>query len=167
MMFAFGRSLPAFFVVLAVSLVTLAGCGRAAPVEPGLRRIPLGIVTADGIRHSYDVEIAATADEQALGLMYRRGMARDRGMIFPFSPPRPATFWMANTYIPLDMIFVTSDRRIESILADVPPLTEDQRASLGRVAAVLELNAGEAARIGAAAGDKVEYDLGDLQAHPN
>lgn len=155
-------------------LAAVAGCSgspSAAPqeavaevaVQP-LPRVPLTIATADGKRHAYRIEVARTSDEQAQGLMYRRKMARDEGMIFPFSPPRPAAFWMHNTYIPLDMIFLLADGRIESILADVPPLNEDQRRSLGPVAAVLELNAGEAARIGATPGDLVEYDLRDLQA---
>jgi hypothetical protein len=164
--------LAAFMIAAAVS-----GCGStpsAATPEPAaqaeaepaiqtLRTVPLTIITNDGKRHSYTVEVARTSDEQAQGLMYRRAMPKDAGMIFPFPVPRPATFWMHNTYIPLDMVFLLKDGRIESILADVPPLNEAQRSSLGPVAAVLELNAGEAARIGATPGDLVEYDLRDLQ----
>lgn len=155
-----------------VFLAAVAGCSSspsAAPqeavavVQP-LPRVPLTIVTADGKRHAYRIEVARAPDEQAQGLMYRRRMGQDEGMIFPFSPSRPASFWMRNTYIPLDMIFLLADGRIESILADVPPLNEHERRSLGPVAAVLELNAGEAARIGATPGDLVEYDLRDLQA---
>lgn len=167
------RPLLAAFLLAAI----VSGCGSkpsAATQEPAaeaagepavqrLRTVPLTIVTNDGRRHVYTVEVARTADEQAQGLMYRRAMPKDAGMIFPFPAPRPATFWMRNTYIPLDMVFLLTDGRIESILADVPPLNEVQRSSLGPVAAVLELNAGEAARIGVSAGDLVEYDLGDLQ----
>lgn len=150
-----------------------SGCGStpsAATQEPAvetavrrLAAIPLTIVTTDGKRHVYTVEVARTPEEQAQGLMYRRAMPKDRGMIFPLPVPRPTAFWMHNTYIPLDMVFLLSDGRIESILADVPPLNEEPRRSLGPVAAVLELNAGEAARIGATPGDLVEYDLRDLQ----
>lgn len=169
------RSLVAALMLVAA----VSGCGStpsAATQEPAaktaaeqqapvqqLRTIPLTIVTNDGKRHGYTVEVARTSDEQARGLMYRRSMPKDAGMIFPFAAPRPATFWMHNTYIPLDMVFLLADGRIESILADVPPLNEAQRSSLGPVAAVLELNAGEAARIGATPGDLVEYDLRDLQ----
>lgn len=167
------RPLLAAFLLAAI----VSGCGSkpsAATQEPTaeaagepavqrLRTVPLTIVTNDGRRHVYMVEVARTADEQAQGLMYRRAMPKDAGMIFPFPAPRPATFWMRNTYIPLDMVFLLADGRIESILADVPPLNEVQRSSLGPVAAVLELNAGEAARIGVSAGDLVEYDLRDLQ----
>lgn len=161
------------FLAALMLVAVVSGCGTipsAATREPAaetavqrLPAIPLTIVTNDGRRHSYTVEVARTSDEQAQGLMDRRSMPRDVGMIFPFPAPRPAAFWMHNTYIPLDMLFLLADGRIESILADVPPLNEEQRRSLGPVAAVLELNAGEAARIGATPGDLVEYDLRDLQ----
>ena len=161
------------FLAALMLVAVVSGCGitpSAATREPAaettvqrLPTIPLTIVTNDGRRHSYTVEVARTSDEQAQGLMDRRSMPRDAGMIFPFPAPRPAAFWMHNTYIPLDMLFLLADGRIESILADVPPLNEAQRRSLGPVAAVLELNAGEAARIGATPGDLVEYDLRDLQ----
>lgn len=158
------RHAAAFPVLLGVLVGVFAGCSRTGIADDGLQRIALTIVTTGGARHDYQVEVAQTPDEQAMGLMYRRAMERDRGMIFPFSPARPASFWMANTYIPLDMIFIRGDGRIESIIADVEPLSENQRRSLGPVAAVLELNAGEAARIGAQAGDTVEYDVGGLPA---
>jgi len=161
------------FLAALMLVAVVSGCGttpsaatREPAVETAVRRLPailLTIVTNDGRRHSYTVEVARTSDEQAQGLMDRRSMPRDAGMIFPFPAPRPAAFWMHNTYIPLDMLFLLADGRIESILADVPPLNEEQRRSLGPVAAVLELNAGEAARIGATPGDLVEYDLRDLQ----
>ena len=161
------------FLAALMLVAVVSGCGttpsaatREPAVETAVRRLPailLTIVTNDGRRHSYTVEVARTSDEQAQGLMDRRTMPRDAGMIFPFPAPRPAAFWMHNTYIPLDMLFLLADGRIESILADVPPLNEEQRRSLGPVAAVLELNAGEAARIGATPGDLVEYDLRDLQ----
>src|SRR3546814_8813426 len=124
--------------------------------------LQLQIVTGNEQRHDYKVEVARTAEEQARGLMYRRSMATDHGMLFPFSPPRQATFWMANTYIPLDMVFISPDGTIESIIANAKPKSTRMRPSLGRVSAVLELNGGEAARIGAKAGDRVIYDLGDL-----
>ena len=120
--------------------------------------IPLSIETKTGT-HDYQVELALTQDEQARGLMFRQEMAPDEGMLFPFDPPRPASFWMKNTYLPLDMIFVTADGTIESIAADTVPLATSSYRSQGTVAAVLELNAGEAARIGAEAGDRVSYEL--------
>jgi hypothetical protein len=175
MPYRFGRASGLAQSVFVFALL-LAACGRAATLADNgddkrashsLAETALVIATADGRRHRYGVEVARTPDEQARGLMYRRAMPPDRGMLFPFRPARPASFWMANTYIPLDMIFIAPGGRIESILADVPPLTEDQRRSLGPVVAVLELNAGETARIGARPGDRVEYDLGGLPAVAN
>lgn len=128
----------------------------------GADLLPLAIVTSGGERHEYRVELARTAAEQNEGLMYRQSMAADRGMLFPFSPPRQASFWMKNTYIPLDMIFIAADGRIESVASDTVPLTTAPYRSRGQVAAVLELNAGEIERIGAKSGDYVEYRLPDL-----
>ncbi|MGB7405010.1 MAG: DUF192 domain-containing protein [Pacificimonas sp.] len=145
----------------ALLFAVAAACAPTAdqPVaDSGLSTIPLSIATDQG-SFDYTVELALSSTEQARGLMYRQDMARDAGMLFPFDPPRPASFWMRNTYIPLDMIFV-KDGRIESIAADAVPLVETTSyRSLGAVDAVLELNAGEAARIGADPGDPVSYQL--------
>ncbi len=139
----------------------LMACAPTADADTGRAAdgtIGLSIVTADGT-HDYRVELAITGPEQAEGLMFRQEMAPDRGMLFPFDPARPAAFWMRNTYLPLDMIFIAPDGTIESIAADTTPLAEQSYRSQGPVKAVLELNAGEAARIGAKAGDRVEYVL--------
>ena len=146
----------------AAALLGLLACAPSTPAatESADGTVPLTIVTDSGA-HRYQVEVARTADEQARGLMYRQEMAADRGMIFPFTPPRPASFWMKNTYVPLDMIFVGTDGRIESVAADTVPLTMQSYTSQGVVAAVLELNAGEAARIGAGPGDRVDYQLSE------
>ena len=120
--------------------------------------VPIVIETGKG-SFSYRAEVAATPAEQQRGLMYRQEMARDRGMLFPFPAPRVASFWMKNTYLPLDMIFIAADGRIDSIAADTVPLTAQSYRSHGPVTAVLELNAGEAERIGARAGDRVIYEL--------
>ncbi len=146
--------------------ILLLACQRDPADAAAGRLLELTIVTANDAQHGYQVEVARSIEEQARGLMYRREMAADHGMIFPFSPPRRATFWMANTYLPLDMIFIAPGGTIESIIANAEPLTTTQRSSIGAVSAVLELNAGEAARIGAKAGDKVIYDLQDLQDTP-
>ena len=112
------------------------------------------LVTATG-RHKYQLEVAATAEAQECGLMYRKHMKRDAGMVFPFSPPRPATFWMENTVLPLDLIFVGPDSRVVSI-GNGKPFSRDMINSGGVAASVIELNAGEAKRIGLKPGDKVE-----------
>lgn len=156
------RSVPrALRLAPAILALLAAACAQAAPAESagapdGL--LPVTIVTDTG-EHRYRVEVARTPDEQARGLMYRQEMARDRGMIFPYEPARPASFWMKNTYLSLDMIFIGADGRIESIAEDTVPLSTGSYRSQGPVAAVLELNAGEADRIGAEPGDPVRYEL--------
>lgn len=144
----------------------LLACTRDPADAAGGRLLALTVETDNHAQHKYSVEVALSPEEQARGLMYRREMAVDRGMLFPFNPPRPATFWMANTYLPLDMLFIAPGGTIESIIANAEPQTTTQRTSIGAVAAVLELNAGEAARIGAKPGDRVIYNLQDLQDAP-
>lgn len=122
----------------------------------GLRVISLAIETASGV-HRYRVEVAETPAQQARGMMFRRSMARDTGMIFPMEPPRPAAFWMRNTYVPLDIIFLSPDERVLNIAADAQPLTETTRPSKGVAGAVLELKGGEAARIGLRPGDRIRW----------
>ena len=89
--------------------------------------------------------------------MFRTRMARRAGMLFPMSPPRVAAFWMENTLIPLDIVFIGPDRAVLNVAANAVPKSRDLLGSFGPVGAVLELNAGEAARIGLTPGDKVEW----------
>jgi uncharacterized membrane protein (UPF0127 family) len=117
--------------------------------------VPLTIETAGGKRHSYKVEVAATSAQQAHGMMFRTRMAPMTGMIFPMDPPRQAAFWMENTLIPLDLLFIGSDGRIRNIISNAVPKSRAQLPSAGPVAAVLELAGGEADRIGARPGDRV------------
>jgi uncharacterized membrane protein (UPF0127 family) len=119
----------------------------------GLAQQRVTLVTKTG-RHDYRVDLAATADEQSCGLMFREKMPRDQGMIFPFSPPRVTAFWMMNTPLPLDLVFVGPDDRVVSIGAG-KPYSRAMIDSGGVTAAVIELNAGEAARIGLKPGDLV------------
>jgi uncharacterized membrane protein (UPF0127 family) len=122
----------------------------------GLQVIPL-TVTHGGKRHAFRVEVAGTGEEQAKGLMFRTEMGADEGMIFPMDPPRLASFWMRNTVMSLDIVFVGTDRRILNIAANATPYSETPLPSAGRVSGVLELNAGRAAQLGIAAGDTVEW----------
>ncbi len=127
--------------------------------NPTLRSVPLSL-TARGKTQRYTVEVAATPLEQERGLMFRTTMPRHHGMIFLFDPPKQATFWMENTVLPLDLIFIAPDNRVLSIGANAKPYSRDIIDSGGTVSAVLELNAGEAARIGLQVGDRVGYQLG-------
>ncbi len=133
-----------------------AQASAAAHPVSGLEVIPL-TVTHDGKRHAFQVEIAKGPIEQGRGLMFRTAMGADEGMLFPINPPRLAGFWMRNTVIPLDLIFVGPDGRILNIAANAVPYDETSLKSAGPVKAVLELNGGRAAQLGIVAGDKVEW----------
>ncbi|UNK79452.1 DUF192 domain-containing protein [Sphingopyxis granuli] len=133
------------FAVLALSLSPpLAAC--ASEIE-NAAAIPLTVEMA-GKTHRFRVEVARTAEEQARGLMFRTSLPADGGMIFPFTPPRPASFWMKNTLIPLDMIFIRADGSIDRIAENTIPESLEPVVSGGDVAAVLELAGGTAARLG-------------------
>jgi uncharacterized membrane protein (UPF0127 family) len=127
---------------------------RTAP--SGLDLVPLTIESR-GRSHRFTVEVARTPEQQAQGLMYRDRLGPEEGMIFPFPSPRPASFWMRNTLIPLDMIFIRSDGTIARIAANTVPLTEESHQSGEPVAAVLELKGGRAAELGIAEGDRVNW----------
>lgn len=105
----------------------------------------------------YHVELALNPAEQARGLMHREHMHPEFGMLFIFPDEETRSFWMKNTFIPLDMIFIRADGVIDSILPQVPPQTLNSRTSVGKVRYVLELVAGEAARAGMRPGDRVEF----------
>ena len=102
---------------------------------------------------------AADAAARARGLMYRKSLAPDRGMLFDFHTPRPVAFWMRTTYVSLDMIFIRADGRILSIARNTTPLSEEGVPSGGPVRAVLELVGGRAAEIGALPGDRVRHRI--------
>ena len=123
----------------------------------GLDQVPLAITTAGGRTHRFIVEVARTPEEQARGLMERQSLAPDRGMLFPYATPQPVSFWMKNTLIPLDMIFIAPGGRILRIEANTVPLSLDPVGSGEPVEAVLELAGGRSAELGIAAGDRVEW----------
>jgi len=123
----------------------------------GLEQAPLSITTAAGKTHHFTVEVARTAEEQAQGLMNRQSLGPDRGMIFPMDPPRDASFWMKNTLIPLDLIFVRADGTIARIEENAVPLSLEPIMSMEPVAAVLELAGGRSAELGIRAGDRVNW----------
>lgn len=147
-----------------VALPLVAACQPAnnsvATMErspAGLDQVPLTVTTTSGKVHRFTVEVARTAAEQAQGLMNRQTLAPDRGMIFPYDVPTPASFWMKNTLIPLDMIFVRSDGTVARIEANTAPLSLDPVPAGEPVAAVLEIAGGRAAELGITAGAKVAW----------
>jgi uncharacterized membrane protein (UPF0127 family) len=144
-------------------LTSLAACQPSASNAVELARSPAGLeqvpltITSGTRKHRFTVEIARTPQEQGYGLMNRSELAPDRGMIFPFDLPRDAAFWMKNTLIPLDMIFVRADGSIANIAANTVPLSLDPVPSDGPVKAVLEIAGGRAAELGIKPGDKVAW----------
>jgi uncharacterized membrane protein (UPF0127 family) len=121
-----------------------------------LEQVPLTIQSASGT-HRFTVEVAETPEQQAQGLMNRQSLAPDRGMIFPRNPPGDASFWMKNTLIPLDMIFIRADGTIARIAENTVPLSLDPVPSLEPVVAVLEIPGGRSTELGIKAGDKVSW----------
>jgi uncharacterized membrane protein (UPF0127 family) len=138
----------------ALSFVLMAGF-LAAPVRAdGLET--LEIVTAGGTR-AFQVEIAKDDATRDRGLMYRRFMPAARGMLFEFDRDGPVSFWMKNTYIPLDMIFLSRSGTVTNIARNAEPLSERVIPSGVPCAAVLELNGGAAAAMGLKVGDSVRH----------
>jgi uncharacterized membrane protein (UPF0127 family) len=142
---------------------TSAQAQRAAPatapaVHPvsGLTVVPLSVTSLQGV-HLFKVEVAATFPEQERGLMFRTVMGADEGMIFPMDPPRRTAFWMKNTVIPLDIIFIGADHKVLNVAANAVPYDLTPLPSTGDAAAVLELNGGRAAEIGLKPGDSVSW----------
>jgi uncharacterized membrane protein (UPF0127 family) len=122
----------------------------------GLRVIPLTI-SQNGNRHTFQVEVAKTSAQQETGLMFRTKMAKDHGMLFPSPYPEARTFWMKNTIIPLDIVFIGPDHRISNIAAKAVPYSLDPIPSAGETIAVLELNGGRAAELGFTPGALVSW----------
>jgi hypothetical protein len=115
----------------------------------------LTVETAGGGKFRFDVELALTPGQQAQGLMFHQLMAADAGMLFIYDRAQPASFWMKNTLIPLDMLFIAADGRIVNIHERAVPESLDSVNSDGPVKAILELNGGMASRLGIRPGDRV------------
>ena len=136
-----------------------SGGGGAAVSErspAGLEQIPLTIQSRSGT-HRFTVEVVRTPEQQAQGLMHRQSLAPDRGMLFPYEPPQDASFWMKNTLIPLDLIFIRADGTVARIAANTVPMSLDPIPSLEPVAAVLEIAGARAEELGIQVGDKVNW----------
>lgn len=118
------------------------------------------------------IEVAQTRDQQAMGFMYRPSIPDDRGMLFPFDPPRPVQFWMRNVLVPLDMVFIRNGE-VEAVASNVPPCTTAQCPVYGPATAidqVLELRGGRAEELGLEKGDRlpiVFLDSTNPAASPN
>lgn len=123
-----------------------------------LPQSPLEIISG-GTAHRFTVELADDDTERSIGLMHRGSMPADHGMIFDFMTPRRVGFWMRNTFIPLDMLFLKSDGEVVAIIENVRPHVEDPVGPDRPVRVVLELNAGVVKKLGLKVGDMVRHDI--------
>lgn len=146
------RSLRA---LLLVAFGWLAAAPFAVAAQPTER---LTFETATG-SHAFAIEVAATPEQREVGLMYRRSLAPDHGMLFDFGDPEPVAMWMKNTYVSLDMVFVRADGTVQRVEAETEPLSTRTIESGEPVKFVVELAAGAAARIGLKSGDRVVHPL--------
>ena len=112
------------------------------------------IVTRTGV-HAFSVELATNAAQRAVGLMFRKELPEGHGMLFDFQEEQPVQFWMHNTYIPLDMIFIAADGRVVHVAQDAKPMSDELVPSRRPARAVLEVIAGTARKFGIAPGDRV------------
>jgi uncharacterized protein len=136
----------ALALVLASLAMPLSACA-SSDSEAALSETVV-TVAQGGKEHRFTVEIARTPAQQATGMMHRTSIAADRGMLFPFPQPKFASFWMKNTLIPLDLIFIRTDGTIDRIAENAIPESLDPIVSGGEVAAVLEVAGGTATRLG-------------------
>ncbi len=144
------RMVAAF--VLSAFLVVSSGFSRAA------EKSVLEIATKTGV-HSFSVEVVDNDADRAKGLMHRRSLPEGTGMLFDFHREQDVSFWMQNTYIPLDMIFIRADGRIHRIAENTVPHSLEQVPSRGPVRGVLEVIAGTSRKLGIAPGDRVAHPI--------
>ncbi|WP_232305359.1 DUF192 domain-containing protein [Erythrobacter dokdonensis] len=135
-----------------------AAAGETRHPVSGLEVIDLAVVRGDNTI-AFRVELAASPAAQTRGLMFRTELGDFEGMLFPSEAPEPRSFWMKNTPLSLDIIFVGPDGRILNIAADTVPYSLDPVSSVGPASAVLELRAGRARELGIVPGDRVIYAL--------
>ncbi len=141
-------------------MLVVAGCAAldARTPAPAAAQDTIEIVTSSGV-HAFSVEMATTDAERERGLMFRKELPEGHGMLFDFQTDQPVSFWMHNTYIPLDMIFIQGDGRILHIAENTQPMSDALVPSGGPVRAVLEVIAGTARKFGIAPGDQVSGSI--------
>lgn len=142
-------------LTLAFAAPVMTAIVAPAAAEPAAAALePLSISTASG-RHAFEVEVMRTEEGRERGLMFRRSMPADHGMLFDFDGERVIDMWMKNTFIPLDMIFIGHAGKVVAVLENTEPMSERILSSRVPALRVLEVNAGTAARIGLKIGDAV------------
>lgn len=144
--------------VLLFLALALPACAQDGP-QPELPNEPLTIVTRDGVRHDFMVEMALTPAQQTVGLMFRPSVPADGGMLFDWGGERQSDMWMRNTVASLDMVFINGDGRVRCIAENTTPQSLAIIPSQGPVRATLELAAGTARRLDIRPGDRVEQRI--------
>ncbi len=132
-------------------------CALAAAPAVATESEDTVVIVSGGEEHVFEVEIADTPDKTSRGLMFRRELAPDAGMLFDFFEERPASFWMRNTLIPLDMLFIRANGEIVKVHANAIPHDETPIPSGEPVRFVLEIPGGRAAELGISAGDRLVH----------
>lgn len=143
------------FVKLFLMALVVISCSKEPEPKP---TTPLSIATSDG-EVKFSVEVANTPQDLQVGLMNRKTLAFNSGMIFNIYPVRPTAMWMKDTKIPLDMLFIAPDGTVSLIFENTTPMSEELLISRDPVRAVLELNAGQVKRHNIKIGDKVTHTL--------
>src|SRR3954447_19124628 len=145
-----------FALTAPLALAALAARAQEADVQ--FKRSSLAIVT-HGRELKFEIELATNDAERSRGLMYRKQLGPYEGMLFDFYQEMPVSFWMKNTLIPLDMVFIAADGTVKHVHANAVPLSTDAVPSRYPVRAVLEINGGSAALLGIKPGDTVKHPI--------
>ena len=143
---------------MVTALVFSAFLALSAGLSEAANKSVLEIASKTGV-HSFSVEVVDNDADRAKGLMHRRSLPEGTGMLFDFHREQDVSFWMQNTYIPLDMIFIRADGRIHRIAENTVPLSLEQVPSRGPVRGVLEVIAGTSRKLGLAPGDRVAHPI--------
>ena len=153
------RWLSGALLVALMMMPDLAAAQDTSKAQAELPKEKLTIITKDGARHDFQVEMALRDTQQTVGLMFRTSIPADGGMLFDWGKPRDSTMWMRNTVSPLDMLFINADGTIRRVVENTVPESLAIIESRGPVRATLEVAAGTARRFGIHAGDKVEQRI--------
>lgn len=145
-------------LVFAAPLILAAVAARGQPADVQFKRSSLTIV-AGGRDLKFEVDLATNDAERSHGLMFRKQLGAYEGMLFDFYQEMQVSFWMKNTLIPLDMVFIAGDGTVKHVHANAVPMSTDAIPSLYPVRAVLEINGGSAALLGIKPGDKVKHPI--------
>ena len=150
---------PALIFAVSIAMAAIASLASGALAQTrtpvSFDRTEIAVETASGELHRFEVELAVRREQFGQGLMFRRELAEDAGMLFILPRPQTINMWMKNTYLPLDMLFLDSKGQIVRLVERTIPLSTDTIPSNRPVKGVLEVNAGTAKRLGLAVGDRV------------